>query len=70
MTKAGSNLNVRESSATSAKFLTQLPQGAIFTALAGPREADGYSWLHIRTGDRIRGWRVDVQGCYVFETTP
>jgi Tol biopolymer transport system component len=67
VTKAGSNLNIRESPATSAKSLDKLPQWAIFTALDGPQDADGYSWWHIRTEKGIEGWMADVPGWYMSE---
>ncbi len=68
VTKAGSNLNIRESPSTAAKSLVQLQQGAIFTALEGPIDADKYQWWHIRTSDGIEGWCVDVPGWFMFES--
>jgi dipeptidyl aminopeptidase/acylaminoacyl peptidase len=69
VTKAGSNLNVRESPSTSAKSLARLPQGAVFTVLDGPVDADNYKWWHIRSDDGIEGWCVDVSRWFIFKST-
>jgi dipeptidyl aminopeptidase/acylaminoacyl peptidase len=70
VTKAGANLNVRESPSQTAVSLAKLPQGAIFTALDGLVKADGYDWWHIRTEDGAEGWMVDVPGWYMLESAP
>lgn len=70
VTKAGANLNVRESPSQTATSLTKLPQGEIFTALDGPVKADNYDWWLIRTEDGIEGWIVDVPGWYMLESAP
>jgi hypothetical protein len=70
VTKAGSNLNIRESATASAKSLVKLQQGDIFTALDGPVSADNYQWWHVRTDSGVEGWCVDVPGWYVFESAP
>ncbi len=70
ITPAGSNLNVRETYSASARSLTKLKQGAIFTALEGPVSEDAYNWWRVRTEDGIEGWIVDVPGWYMFESAP
>jgi uncharacterized protein YgiM (DUF1202 family) len=66
VTKAGSNLNVRDSAATSAQSLGKLQQGQVFTVLDGPQTAGGYAWWHIRSDTGIDGLIVDVPGWYMF----
>lgn len=70
VTKAGSNLNVRESPSKLAVSVTKLIQGDIFTVLEGPVEADNYHWWHIRSEKGIDGWCVDIPGWYMFESSP
>lgn len=69
VTKAGANLNIRETASTSAKSLSKLPAGEILTILEGPVDADNYRWWRIRTNNGVEGWCVDVPGWFVFEST-
>lgn len=68
VTKAGSNLNIRESPSILARSLIKLKQGAVFIALEGPVDNDDYQWWRIQTSDGIEGWCVDVPGWYMFES--
>lgn len=68
VTKAGSNLNVRESPSTTANSLVKLQLGEILTVLEGPTDADGYQWWRIRTDTGIEGWCVDVPGWFMFKS--
>jgi hypothetical protein len=70
VTKAGSNLNVRESPAISGNSLIKLQQRDVFTVLDDSIDADNYHWRKIRTEGGIEGWIVDVPGWYMFESAP
>lgn len=69
VTKAGSDMNIRELPSTSAKSLIKLKQGEVFQILKGPTEADGYHWWQVRSDSGIEGWCVDVPGWYMFESS-
>jgi hypothetical protein len=49
-------LNLREQPTTYAKIVGNAKEGSVLTVLAGPKEADGYTWWQLRTADGKEGW--------------
>ena len=56
-------LSVRAQPGTGAVLLTQTSPGQQFTVLAGPQNADGFSWFQIRSDDgSVEGWAASGDG--------
>lgn len=49
-------VNMRDSPATSGNSLAVLPTGTSLSVLAGPEQADNYSWYQVQTADGTKGW--------------
>ncbi len=49
-------LNLREQPTTYAKIVGNAREGTALTVVAGPKEADGYTWWQVRTPDGKEGW--------------
>jgi len=64
ITPAGVNLNLRDAPALDGAILRQLQPGDVITILAGPVEADGYTWWQMQTADGITGWAVNIPEWY------
>ncbi len=48
-------LNLRSTPSTSGSVVTVMPSGTAGTIIAGPRDANGYSWYQLRTASAM-GW--------------
>ncbi len=60
---ANGQLTVRSLPGTDATLLTRVNPNAEFTVLAGPQQADGYTWYQIRSDDgTVEGWVADGDG--------
>jgi hypothetical protein len=75
ITKAGDKLNVREAPSTGATVVTQLKTGDYVEIVAGPQQANGYTWWQIKLFDlgsdvETMGWAVENQEWYVRSYLP
>lgn len=62
-TEVGQQLSVRALPGTDAPLLTRVNANDQFTVLAGPQEADGFTWYQIRNdAGTIEGWAADGDG--------
>ena len=52
----GQGLNLRASASTSARLVGSAKDGDVLTVVAGPQEADGYTWWSVKTSDGKEGW--------------
>ena len=64
VTEAGSDLNLRDTPSLSGTILQTLQPGDTVTILAGPVEADGYTWWQMQTDDGTAGWAVNIPEWY------
>jgi hypothetical protein len=53
---AGGGLNMRDVASTKGTLLGRVPQGAVVTIVAGPSQADNYTWWQIDNGSGQVGW--------------
>ena len=53
---AGGGLNMRDRASASAEQIGRLTQGAKVTVVAGPEEADNYTWWQVDNGAGMVGW--------------
>lgn len=53
---AGGGLNMRDVASTKGKLLGRVTQGAVVTLVAGPTQADNYTWWQIDNGAGQVGW--------------
>lgn len=57
---AGGQLSVRLTPGTDAEIVARANPGDQFTVMAGPQDADGYTWYQIRSDDGAsEGWAAD-----------
>jgi hypothetical protein len=60
---SGGQLSVRLTPGTNAELVARANPGDQFTVMAGPQEANGYTWFQIRSDDgAIEGWAADGTG--------
>jgi hypothetical protein len=52
------DLRVRATASTSARVVTSLQRGSPVDVMQGPVQAEGLTWLRIRTGSGVEGWTV------------
>ncbi len=53
---AGGGLNMRDRATTKGKQIGRLAQGAVVTVVAGPTQADNYTWWQVDNGAGMVGW--------------
>jgi hypothetical protein len=53
---AGGGLNMRDRASASGKAIGRLLQGAKVTVVAGPEQADNYTWWQVDNGAGMVGW--------------
>jgi hypothetical protein len=53
-----SGLNVRDGAGTARARLMTLADGAVLEIVAGPKDADGYTWYQVRDASGTTGWAV------------
>ena len=60
---AGAQLTVRSQPGTNAAVVTRVDPGREFSVLAGPQQANGFTWYQIRSDDgSVEGWAADGDG--------
>jgi hypothetical protein len=52
----GGGLNLRDEPSTYSKVVINVKDGTVLTVLDGPRDADDYTWWHLKTSDGKEGW--------------
>lgn len=59
---AGSGVNLREGPSVNAETIEKLDDGTLFTYIEGegPIEAEGYTWIKVRTLIGLEGWVVEI----------
>jgi uncharacterized protein YgiM (DUF1202 family) len=56
-------LSVRTQPGVDAALITRVDTGAEYTVLAGPQQADGFTWYQIRSDDgALEGWAAEGDG--------
>jgi hypothetical protein len=58
-TSNGDSLNVRSDAGTVYQIRAKAQPGEVVDVLDGPRDADGFTWWHIRLADGRAGWAVE-----------
>lgn len=53
---AGGGLNMRDRASSKGKLIGRVPQGAVVTLVAGPSQADNFTWWQIDNGTGQVGW--------------
>ena len=53
----GNNLNLHDQPSSSSTVISRLPMDQVLTIIAGPQQADNYTWWKVTAGD-LTGWVV------------
>jgi Tol biopolymer transport system component len=60
----GNNLNLHDKPSLSSTVLSKLPADQVLTIIAGPVQADDYTWWQVKAGD-LTGWVAQVPLWYL-----
>jgi Tol biopolymer transport system component len=60
----GNNLNLHDKPSLSSTVISRLPMDQVITIIAGPEQADDYTWWEVKAGD-LTGWVAQVPLWYL-----